>query len=49
MAKRLIKVRVYLKHPLGKYKSQTMQMTESQISWNRANKMSSPYSKIVRV
>lgn len=49
MAKRLVNVRVYLKHPLGKHKSQTMKMTESQISWNRVNKVSSPYTKIVRV
>jgi len=49
MAKRLIRVHVYFKNPLGRYKSQTIQMTENQISWNRANKMSSPYSKIVRV
>lgn len=48
MAKRLVKVRVYLKNPLGN-KSETMQMTESQISWNRANKVSSPYIKIIRL
>ncbi len=49
MAKRLVKVRVYLKYSLGKYKSQVMQLTENQISWNRENRMSSPYTKIVRV
>ena len=48
MAKRLVKVRVYFKNPLGN-KSNAMQMTESQIKWNRANKVSSPYKKIVRL
>jgi len=48
MAKRLIKVRVYFKNPLGN-KSETMKMTESQIRWNRANIVSSPYKKIVRL
>ena len=44
---RLVNVRVYFKNPLGA-KSTTMQMTESQILWNRNNKVSSPYKKIVR-
>ena len=30
-------------------KSQSMRMTENQISWYRANKRFSPYSKIVRI
>lgn len=45
---RLVRVRAYLKNSLGN-KSQTMEMTESQIEWNRKNKVSSPYRKIIRL
>jgi hypothetical protein len=41
-----MKVRVYFKNPIGK-KSQEQEMTRSQIDWNRKNKKSSPYKKIV--
>jgi len=49
MAKRLVKVRVYYKLPCLGAKSVTMKMTEKVIAWNRANKMSSPYKRIVRI
>ena len=45
---RLVKVRVYYKHPFSK-KSGTMQMTEAALAWERSNPKFSPYKRIVRI
>ncbi len=45
--KKLSKVRVHFKNPISN-KSSSMRMTEDEIKWNKKNKTSSPYKKIVR-
>jgi hypothetical protein len=44
----MVKVRVYFKNPIDK-KSETILMTENQLTWYRKNKVSSPFKKIIRL